>query len=1102
MLDPVKPPPPDIDPLLGTVLGGCRIERLLGRGGMGAVYLATQIDLERRVALKVLPSDLAANQAFLQRFEREARTIAQVSHSNIVQVFFTGREGQRRFLVMEYVEGLSLAGVLRARGRLPVEEAVDAILQSARALAAAWARGIVHRDIKPENILVTPDGQVKVADFGLAKNTEEATSHTQTGSLLGTAHYMSPEQAKGQQADIRADVYALGITFWECLAGKRPFEGHTPVAILYKHMYETLADVRTLAPETPEEIATLIAAMAHKSPDDRIATPAAVVVALDAYLNRTGRRGRLTLPAAATATVEIGTPAPTPRQRMEAETPTQRRPSPSTDAEALQIAQAESEWASLRPQAMALDEAGKGPEGAALIDGFLARPHKGSLRRVEAAALAQALRTDDIAGTEAHLASLSFEDATSDSLWQMGLRAWRDGEFAEALDTWCELAQSTRRDEVIQCAKAAFVNLARAIEARAHATREKRALFRELAAVTERASKSLGGWPRLTAIREWAVYADVPDDGRAAFEEAEALAQKGDPRAMDRYRDAHSQFLANPAWESRARGAIAAIVRRIVDSSVREVASLTGSKGWDSQAAAVWKAWIAVRRGLAHEPNNAVLVRTKKKVETSTGFTLVKEWQEALDSVEKLKDNREKIRRLLALKSTHAGTPFEADLAAEADAVDARIAAELDAVADAGRWIELLASWKTVHPQSPRWERAAEREREMMYRRALQRARKSLDDRDGQGARVAAEEALGFRPGEAEAVALRDEAEKMWSRYDEAISKAERHTKTRAWKAAIDAAAEALSCRPGDSRATSVMLQARESFSRDITAFDGLRTLAGHTHPVTGVAFAPDGKTLVSASADASLRLWDAATGAPTAVIPAHPSGVTALVVSPRNVAATAGATIRLWDVTTRQQIRELALPRALAVAFSPDGALLATASEDKSIRLWNVSTGKESATLPWPLMGATALALSPDGRFLATAGINASICTLSSRTAASLPKQVGAFAKCVAFAPDGRLLVAGRTGIWLCAPGSWEGVNRLDESGDRVRGAAFSPDGSLVAIADGDSIAIWETKECRRVHVLRGHSAPLSAVAFSSDGRLVASGSADKSVRVWGAKL
>jgi WD40 repeat protein/predicted Ser/Thr protein kinase len=1092
---------PDLDPLVGSVLGGCRIERLLGRGGMGAVYLATQLDLERRVALKVLPSDLATNQSYLMRFEREARTIAQVSHSNIVQVFFTGRDGQRRFLVMEFVEGMSLAAILRARSRLPVDEAVDAVHQSARALTAAWARSIVHRDIKPENILVTADGQVKVADFGLAKNTDDATGHTQSGALLGTAHYMSPEQAKGQAADIRADVYALGITFWECLAGRRPFEGHTPVAVLYKHMYEPLPDVRTLAPETPEEISQLIAKMAHKIPEQRHAAPAEVVAALDAYEAKSGRRGRITLPAStATTRLDPGTATLTPR-RPEAETPTMRRAAPTTEAEVLQAAGAEAEWNDARAQALALEEQGRAAEGAALVDAFLGRPHQGGLRRVEAAALAQSLRTDDFSRVDAHLQALSFPDVTHDSLWQMGLRAYRDGEFAEALDTWCELAGHTdRRGEVLDCAKAAFIALTRAIGKRAAAG--PRAAHRELAAVCERASRTLAGWPRLSATREWAVYADIPDQGRTLFDEARRLETAGDPAALEKYREAHAQFLANPAWELRARGAIASMVRRLVDAAVRETAAVTATRSWETAAESVWRVWSAVRRGLLHEPNNVVLVRMRKKVESSAGFALVREWQEALDGVASMTSDAERVMKLLALRAKYAGTPLDADLAADLAAADVRLWTSIDAIPDPAKWIEAFEGYRAAWPASPRIAAAAERERSMKYLRALRLAEGRLLEGDGKGARQAAEEALALKPGDAAAEELRAQAEKLWSRYDEVIAEAERHVTTRAWKPAIAAATQALSYRPGDSKATSMLAAVRNQYGHDLASFEVLRTLAGHAKGVAGVGFSGDGKTVVSAGADGALRLWDAATGAELVAAPAHRGPVAALAVA-RGFAATAEGTVKIWDLAAKALKRELTPPRVMALAFSPDGAALATASDDKSIRVWDPATGKQTGTLAAPLMGATGIAFSADGRSVATAGVGATVCTVGTQKSVSLPKQVGSFVKVVAFSPDGTLLLAGRAGIWICAAGTWQGLRQLETSAERVRAAAFAPDAGAVAVASEDAvITIYNPRAGGRIQMLRGGAGAVTSIAFASDGLTLASGHADGSIRLWGVKM
>ncbi len=262
------------------VMGGCRILRMLGRGGMGAVYQAIQTDLDRPVAVKVLWPALNAEHA--QRFEQEARTVATLQHPNIVQVYFTGREGRYHFIVMEYVRGHTLAEIIALRQTLDVGEAGRIVLHVARALEAAHARRIVHRDIKPGNIMVTPEGMAKVTDFGLARREADGPGDSQFAT--GTPHYMSPEQCRGEPADIRSDLYGLGITFWECLTGAAPFNSNDPSVILRKHIYERVSDVRTVVPDVPRPVATLIWRMTEPRPVERVQSPDEVAAALDAFL--------------------------------------------------------------------------------------------------------------------------------------------------------------------------------------------------------------------------------------------------------------------------------------------------------------------------------------------------------------------------------------------------------------------------------------------------------------------------------------------------------------------------------------------------------------------------------------------------------------------------------------------------------------------------------------------------------------------------------------------------------------------------------------------------------------------------------------------------
>src|SRR5215211_1824066 len=227
--------------LEGRILDGrYQLGSLLGAGGMASVYLASDRVLERQVAVKVLSPSDAQDPLFVERFRREAHAAARLSHPNIVAVFDSGSDADQPYLVMEYVPGESLAQLLHRQGRLAPRRAVELAIQVCAALAAAHAQGLVHRDIKPANVLVGPDGQVKVTDFGIVK-AAAATTLTGTGTVLGTAAYLSPEQAQGHPVDARSDLYSLGCVLYELLCGSPPFGSgadHAPVAVATRHLYQ------------------------------------------------------------------------------------------------------------------------------------------------------------------------------------------------------------------------------------------------------------------------------------------------------------------------------------------------------------------------------------------------------------------------------------------------------------------------------------------------------------------------------------------------------------------------------------------------------------------------------------------------------------------------------------------------------------------------------------------------------------------------------------------------------------------------------------------------------------------------------------------------
>ena len=254
------------------VEGKYKIERMLGKGGMGAVFLAHDLTLEREVAIKVLPPDISMDEHIVKRFQQEAKTSAKLDHTNIIPIYRVESEGGLNYFVMKYIAGTSLEDVLDQRQPLTIDYIQRVLWEAACALGHAHQRGVVHRDVKPANIMFDHDGRVMLTDFGISKALQAASGFTGTGMIIGTPHYMAPEQAKGGTVDGRADEYSLGVVGYRMITGELPYTGDSVHTILYKHIFEEVPSAGAKRSDAPQFLTAAISRSLSKEPDQRFAT--------------------------------------------------------------------------------------------------------------------------------------------------------------------------------------------------------------------------------------------------------------------------------------------------------------------------------------------------------------------------------------------------------------------------------------------------------------------------------------------------------------------------------------------------------------------------------------------------------------------------------------------------------------------------------------------------------------------------------------------------------------------------------------------------------------------------------------------------------------